>query len=164
MARGGKREGAGRPFGTTKDKTVPYYRRVKPEWVAVLDDKLEKLKAAEKEIKMEDTLEKEFKNCHTVGELEKVALQEFGCGELGDVVEYNWERGLAKKGFFFHDIDSEESDRVWEESEEHLYWSVWFDFVNEELAKKLLANAESADDIRDIEIANIDFSRVTSDN
>lgn len=155
--RGGKREGAGRPFGTTKDKTVPYYRRVKPEWVAVLDKKIG-------ELKMEDTLEKEFKNCHTVGELEKVALQEFGCGELGDVVEYNWERGLAKKGFFFHDIDSEESDRVWEESEEHLYWSVWFDFVNEELAKKLLANAESADDIRDIEIANIDFSRVTSDN
>lgn len=46
--RGGKREGAGRPFGTKKDKTVPYYRRVKPEWVAVLDEELEKLKAAER--------------------------------------------------------------------------------------------------------------------
>ncbi len=44
MTRGGKREGAGRPFGTTKDPTTVYYRRVKPEWVKLLDDFLEKLK------------------------------------------------------------------------------------------------------------------------
>lgn len=42
--RGGKREGAGRPFGTKKEPTVIYYRRVKPEWVQVLDNKIEKLK------------------------------------------------------------------------------------------------------------------------
>lgn len=155
--RGGKREGAGRPFGTKKDKTVPYYRRVKPEWVAVLDKKIG-------ELKMEDTLEKQFENCHTVGEIEKMAIEEFGCGELGETVENDWEKRIPCKSFLFHDVVSEESDRVWEEKEEHLYWSVWFDFVNEELAKKLLENAESADDIRDIEITNIGFSRVTSDN
>lgn len=44
MTRGGKREGAGRPFGTTKDPTTVYYRRVKPEWVKLLDEFLEKLK------------------------------------------------------------------------------------------------------------------------
>lgn len=44
MARGGKREGAGRPVGTTKEPTVVYYRRVKPEWVQVLDKLIEELK------------------------------------------------------------------------------------------------------------------------
>lgn len=39
--RGGKREGAGRPKGELK---VPYYRRVKPEWVKILDDVLNKLR------------------------------------------------------------------------------------------------------------------------
>lgn len=38
--RGGARAGAGRP---AKD-TVIYYRRVKPEWVKVLDDVLKRLK------------------------------------------------------------------------------------------------------------------------
>ena len=153
--RGGKREGAGRPFGTKKEKTVPYHRRVKPEWVAVLDKKIG-------ELKMEDTLEKQFENCRTVGELEEMALQEFGCGELGETVENDWEERIPCKCFLFHDIDSAESDRVWEEDEKHLYWSVSFEFVNEDLAKKLLENAESADDTRDIEITNIDISRVTS--
>ena len=44
MTRGGKREGAGRPFGTTKEPTVIYYRRVKPEWVKLLDDLINTLK------------------------------------------------------------------------------------------------------------------------
>lgn len=44
MTRGGRREGAGRPYGTNKEKTVIYYRRVKPEWVEVLDKKLQELK------------------------------------------------------------------------------------------------------------------------
>lgn len=44
MTRGGRREGAGRPYGTNKEKTVIYYRRVKPEWVEVLDDVLKRLK------------------------------------------------------------------------------------------------------------------------
>ena len=41
MARGGKRQGAGRP---KKDPTVCYHRRVKPEWVKLLDEFLRKLK------------------------------------------------------------------------------------------------------------------------
>ena len=40
MARGGKREGAGRP----QTNTVVYYRRVQPEWVEILDGKIEQLK------------------------------------------------------------------------------------------------------------------------
>lgn len=48
MTRGGKREGAGRPKGTTKEKTQIYYRRVKPEWVKPLDDKLNELKENKK--------------------------------------------------------------------------------------------------------------------
>lgn len=42
--RGGKREGAGRPKGSTKEPTVTYYRRVKSEWVVVLDRLLNELK------------------------------------------------------------------------------------------------------------------------
>lgn len=44
MVRGGKREGAGRPFGTKKEPTVSYQRRVKPEWIPKLDEFLKKLK------------------------------------------------------------------------------------------------------------------------
>lgn len=157
MARGGKREGAGRPFGTTKEKTVPYYRRVKPEWVAILDKKIS-------DLKMEDILKKQFENCRTVGEIEKMAIEEFGCGELGETVENDWEKRIPCKSFLFHDVVSEESDRVWEEDEEHLYWCVNFDFANEQKAQEILKNAESVDDIRDIEITNIDISRETSDN
>lgn len=40
--RGGKREGAGRP--KNKDKTVIYYRRVKPSWVEILDKLLNVLR------------------------------------------------------------------------------------------------------------------------
>lgn len=50
MTRGGKRIGAGRPKGTTKEKTVVFYRRVKPEWVKELDKKLEELKGQQNEI------------------------------------------------------------------------------------------------------------------
>lgn len=42
MTRGGKREGAGRP--KSLDETVVYYRRIKPEWVEILDKVLEELK------------------------------------------------------------------------------------------------------------------------
>lgn len=48
MTRGGKREGAGRPVGTTKEQTVVYYRRIKPKWVKILDEVLEKLKDKER--------------------------------------------------------------------------------------------------------------------
>ena len=34
----------GRPKGSTKPPTVCYHRRVRPEWVAILDKLLEKLK------------------------------------------------------------------------------------------------------------------------
>lgn len=34
----------GRPKGSTKPPTVPYYRRVRPEWVEVLDKVLKELK------------------------------------------------------------------------------------------------------------------------
>lgn len=44
--RGGKREGAGRPKNI--DETVVYYRRIKPEWVKILDEVLEKLKDKER--------------------------------------------------------------------------------------------------------------------
>ena len=42
--RGGKREGAGRPKGTTKEKTVCYHRRIKPEFVELMDKYLNELK------------------------------------------------------------------------------------------------------------------------
>ena len=47
MTRGGKREGAGRPKGTTKEKKVNYHRRVKPEWVEYLDTTIKVLKIKE---------------------------------------------------------------------------------------------------------------------
>lgn len=54
MTRGGARAGAGRPVGSKnkepKEKTVIYYRRVKPEWVEVLDEELNKLKGGKDEI------------------------------------------------------------------------------------------------------------------
>ena len=39
--RGGYRPGAGRP---KKDPTVIFYRRIKPEWVETLDEKIKELK------------------------------------------------------------------------------------------------------------------------
>lgn len=44
MARGGKREGAGRPVGTKKEPTVVYSRRIKPEFVDKMDNFLNELK------------------------------------------------------------------------------------------------------------------------
>lgn len=70
MTRGGRREGAGRPYGTTKDKRVNYHRRVKPEWVAVLDSELEKLKEAEKGIKMKEQILKELKENKNIAGVE----------------------------------------------------------------------------------------------
>lgn len=46
MTRGGKREGAGRP--KNEIKTVCYHRRIKPEWVKILDDLLNRLKKENK--------------------------------------------------------------------------------------------------------------------
>lgn len=43
--RGGARPGAGRP----KANTVVYYRKVKPEWVKILDTLLNELKNKKKE-------------------------------------------------------------------------------------------------------------------
>ncbi len=34
----------GRPYGTKKEPTVSYHRRVLPEWVKILDALLKKLK------------------------------------------------------------------------------------------------------------------------
>lgn len=34
----------GRPKGSTKPPTVPYHRRVLPEWVEILDNLLKKLR------------------------------------------------------------------------------------------------------------------------
>lgn len=48
MTRGGKREGAGRPFGTTKEPTVMIQRRVKPAWVPIIDDLIAKLRSENK--------------------------------------------------------------------------------------------------------------------
>lgn len=39
----------GRPKGSTKEPTVSYHRRVLPEWVKVLDNKLKELKEIKKE-------------------------------------------------------------------------------------------------------------------
>ena len=44
--RGGARAGAGRPKNEVK--TVCYHRRVKPEWVKILDNLLNKLKTEAK--------------------------------------------------------------------------------------------------------------------
>lgn len=52
MTRGGARAGAGRP----KANTVIYYRRVKPEWVQELDNKIEDLKMKEKILEIEQKL------------------------------------------------------------------------------------------------------------
>lgn len=41
MARGGKREGAGRPLGSTKEPTVNFHRRVTPEEKEYLEKCLE---------------------------------------------------------------------------------------------------------------------------
>lgn len=46
--RGGARAGAGRPAGTKKEPTIVYYRRIKPEWVIILDKKIEELKIKDK--------------------------------------------------------------------------------------------------------------------
>ena len=35
----------GRPKGSTKPPTVPYHRRVRPEWAEILDKLLKELKA-----------------------------------------------------------------------------------------------------------------------
>lgn len=42
--RGGKREGAGRPQGSFKEKTVIYARRILPEFVPLMDKFLNDLK------------------------------------------------------------------------------------------------------------------------
>lgn len=44
MTRGGKRQGAGRPVGTTKEPTVMLQRRVKPEWIPIIDNFIKELK------------------------------------------------------------------------------------------------------------------------
>jgi len=44
MTRGGKREGAGRPVGTTKESTVIIQRRVKKEWIPLIDEFIRKLR------------------------------------------------------------------------------------------------------------------------
>ena len=41
MARGGPREGAGRPKGSTKEPTVVFYRRLSPEEKEYLEKCLE---------------------------------------------------------------------------------------------------------------------------
>lgn len=38
----------GRPKGSTKPPTVSYHRRVRPEWVEILDNLLQKLKEHKK--------------------------------------------------------------------------------------------------------------------
>lgn len=45
MTRGGKREGAGRPPGSFKEKTVMYARRILPEFVPIMDKFLDNLKS-----------------------------------------------------------------------------------------------------------------------
>lgn len=41
MTKGGKREGAGRPKGTTKEPTVVFYKRVTKEEFKFLSEQLE---------------------------------------------------------------------------------------------------------------------------
>lgn len=45
MTRGGKREGAGRPVGTKKEPTVMLQRRVKKEWIPIIDELIRKLRS-----------------------------------------------------------------------------------------------------------------------
>lgn len=47
MTRGGKREGAGRPKGTTKEPTVIIQRRVKSEWIPAIDELIKKFRKGE---------------------------------------------------------------------------------------------------------------------
>ena len=42
--RGGKRKGAGRPIGTRKEPTIEYRRKIKPQWLNIMDDLLKSLK------------------------------------------------------------------------------------------------------------------------
>lgn len=49
--KGGKREGAGRPKGTTKGEKINYHRRIKPEWVNILDNVLKSLRRNENDNK-----------------------------------------------------------------------------------------------------------------
>lgn len=42
--RGGKRDGAGRPKGTTKDPTVVFYKRVSPREKELLEEYLKKIR------------------------------------------------------------------------------------------------------------------------
>lgn len=44
MTRGGYRKNAGRPKGTTKEPTVSYQRKIKPEWIPLMDDFLNEIK------------------------------------------------------------------------------------------------------------------------
>lgn len=44
MARGGKREGAGRPVGSKKEPTIKYQKRIKPEWKHLIDEFISNLK------------------------------------------------------------------------------------------------------------------------
>ena len=48
MARGGKREGAGRPIGTKKEPTINYQKRIKPEWKPLIDNFIDDLKQKNK--------------------------------------------------------------------------------------------------------------------
>ena len=49
MTRGGKRQGAGRPVGTKKEPTIAYQRKIKPEWVKLMDAFLKELKEKAKQ-------------------------------------------------------------------------------------------------------------------
>lgn len=49
MARGGRREGAGRPIGTTKTPTVVFYRRVSVEEKEYLEKCLEEYRNKNKD-------------------------------------------------------------------------------------------------------------------
>ncbi len=51
MPRGGKREGAGRPAGSTKPETVVFYKRVSPEEKQLLEEYLKQLRGGKAEIK-----------------------------------------------------------------------------------------------------------------
>ena len=41
----------GRPFGTKKEPRVSYHRRVLPEWVEIMDNKLKELKEKHQDYK-----------------------------------------------------------------------------------------------------------------
>ncbi|MBQ8475870.1 hypothetical protein IJ531_02295 [bacterium] len=84
---GGRREGAGRKKNSKKEPTVSYYRRIKPQWVAILDKKLEKLKGLE-EMKnltkediiglMIDYISNSYVDFEVFGELEEDIQEIFG--------------------------------------------------------------------------------------